>query len=280
VTVELAREMWTLYEPVHAITYFTPEGYAAMEEAGLRGYWRGYFASRAAPLGAVGPAPVVAAFFGFAPRMVERAFPDVWTRATPAEALRARTSGAVAAVDRLTGGADVSEAADLLERVVDALDLAGRVLGAAHAALPRPEGATARLWHAATVLREHRGDGHVAALVAADVDGCESLVWRAGIDVARETLQQYRGWTDEEWDAAIARLRSRGWLDAAGVITDAGRVAHDAVEAATDAAAARPWRVLSGDEVGRLRTLLAPVSAACFAALPAQTPIGLPARTA
>jgi hypothetical protein len=278
--VELAREMWTLYEPVHAITYFTPEGYAAMEQAGLRGYWRGYFASRAAPLGEVGPAPVIAAFFGFAPRMVERAFPDVWTRATPAEALRARAFGAVAAIDRLTGGADVSEAAALLERVVDEIDIEGRVLAAAHAALPRPEGATARLWHAATVLREHRGDGHVAALVAAGVGGVESLVWRAGIDVARESLQQFRGWTDEEWDAAVGRLRTRGWLDESGRITDAGQEAHDAVEAVTDAAASRPWDALSDDEIARVRELLVPVSAACFAALPAQTPIGLPARPA
>jgi hypothetical protein len=275
----LAREMWTLYEPVHAVTYFTPESYAAFEAAGLRGYWRGYFAGRSAALGPVGAAPVVAAFHGFAPAMVSRALPDVWTRATPAATLAAREAGAVASLTRLLDGVDgVAEAASLLFRVAAAVDPSGRVLGAAHAALPAPADPVGLLWHAATVLRECRGDGHFAAMVTADVDGCESLVWRAGIDLAREDLQPYRGWTDDEWSAAVARLASRGWLDDAGVVTAAGLAAHDAVEAATDAAAARPWRALSAGEVQRLRTLLGPVSAACFAAIPPRTPIGLPPR--
>ncbi len=280
--MELAREMWTLYEPVHAVTYFAPETYQAFEAAGLRGYWRSYFAGRAAPLGAVGPAPVLAAFFGFAPVMVERAFPDVWTRATPEDALRARLSGAVAAIGRLLGTYDlglVDEAATLLERAVDAADMGGRVLAAATAAVPRPEGPIARLWHAASVLREHRGDGHVAALVAADVTGVESLLWRAGIDIARENLQPNRGWTDDEWTAAQERLVERGWLDVEGVVTESGRTAHAAVEAATDAAAARPWATFRPAEVDRLRALLGPITAACWPAIPAQTPIGLPART-
>ncbi|HEU0132035.1 MAG TPA: hypothetical protein VFQ85_13690 [Mycobacteriales bacterium] len=274
----VARELWTLFEPVHAVTYFTPEAVAAYEEAGLRGYWRGYFAGRAAALGPVGPEPVVAAFFGFAPAMVARAFPDVWTRAAPDAVLDARLRGAVAALRRLAGGADVTEAADLLHAAASSVDLAGRVLGAAHAALPVPDDAFGRLWRAATVLREHRGDGHVAALVAADVDGPESLVWRAGLDLAREALQPYRGWTDEEWDAAVDRLRSRGWLDASGRVTDAGREAQRAVEAATDAAAARPWRALGEERVARLRAALAPVSAAAYAVLPPVTPLGLPPR--
>jgi hypothetical protein len=271
--------MWTLYEPVHAVTYFAPESFAAFEAAGMRGYWRGYFAGRAAALGEVGPATVVAAFFGFAPRMVERAFPDVWTRITPAAAVAARESGAVAAIERLCGDVDVEAAAVLLERVVDALDLGGRVLGAAHAALPRPDGATARLWHAASALREHRGDGHIAALVAADVGPCESLVWRAGIDLDRATLLEYRGWTEDEWAAAQARLVDRGWLDADGVVTEAGLAAQADVEKATDAAAARPWSVLSGAEVDTLRTVLAPVAEACLTTIPPKTPIGLPRRT-
>jgi hypothetical protein len=275
----LAREMWTLYEPVHAVTFFAPESRAAFEEAGLRGYWRGYFAGRAAPLGAVGPLPVVAAFHGFAPVMVERAFPDVWTRATPAAALAARAAGAVAALTRLLSGVEgVPEAAGLLGRVAGAVDVAGRVLGAAHAALPVPEDPVGRLWHAASVLRECRGDGHIAALVAADVDGCEALAWRAGVDIAREDLQPNRGWTDDEWSAAVVRLADRGWLDASGVVTSSGLAARDAVEAATDAAAARPWQVLDDAEVARLRTLLGPIATACFAAIPPRTPIGLPPR--
>ena len=260
-----ARELWTLFEPLHAVTYFAPEARAAYEEAGLRGYWRGYFAGRAAPLGAVGPEPVVAAFFGFAPAMVARALPDVWSRATPEESLRARRSGAIAALGRVLGDADVTEATTLLEAAVGRLDLAGRVLAAAHAALPTPDEPRARLWHAATVLREHRGDGHVAALVAHDLDGCEALVLRASLDTPREVLQPNRGWTDDEWDAATERLSARGALG--------DRALLESVEAATDAAAIRPWR---GVDLDRVRTTLAPLAAACAGVIPARTPIGLP----
>src|SRR5205823_7591950 len=139
----------------------------AFEDAGLRGFWRGYFAGRAAPLGAVGAATVVASFFNFAPAMVARAVPDVWQRAAPADVLRARTDGAVAALDRLLAGQPagaVAEAAELLTAATTGLDTAGRVLGAANAALDPPAAPVGRLWHASTVLREHRGDGHVAAL--------------------------------------------------------------------------------------------------------------------
>jgi hypothetical protein len=103
-------------------------------------------------------------------------------------------------------------------------------------------------------------------------------VLRTGDDIAREDLQPYRGWTDDEWAAATLRLRARGWLAASGVVTEAGRAARAAVEAATDAAAAGPWRVLSGTQVARLRTVLEPLTEACYAALPARTPIGLPPR--
>lgn len=135
-----ARRVWRLAEPVHAVTYFAPEARAAYEEAGLRGYWRGYFAGRAAPLGPVGPEPVVAAFFGFAPAMVARALPGVWTLAPPERALEARRLGAGAALRRLLAGreAEVAEAVDLLRPVTGGLGVAGRVLAAANLALPSP----------------------------------------------------------------------------------------------------------------------------------------------
>jgi hypothetical protein len=263
--VHPARELWTLVEPLHAVTYFAPEGRAAYEAAGLRGFWRGYFAGRAAAFGAVGPEPVVAAFFGFAPVMVSRALPSVWDLATPEESLRARRSGAVASLDRVLRDAPVDEAVEILERAVEAADLAGRVLAAVHAALPRPDEPVARLWHAATILREHRGDGHVAALVAHDLDGCESLVLRSSIDVPREVLQPNRGWTDEEWEAATERLAARGVLG--------NRTLLDSVEAATDAAAIRPWR---GLDLDRVRSVLAPLALACRDVIPPQTPLALP----
>jgi hypothetical protein len=270
-----ARRMWTLYEPVHALTYFAPEGRAAFEDAGLRGFWRGYFAGRAAPLGPTGPAPIVASFFGFAPAMVARALPGVWDLIAPSQALRARTSGAQAAIGRLLPDHDLEPVAELLEQAISGLDVAGRVLGAANAALPADEGGAARMWRAATVLREHRGDGHVAALVAAELDGCESLVLRSTLDIAREDLQPNRGWTDAEWDGARQRLTERGWIDAGGHPTEEGADVHRAVEEATDRAAARPWQALGPERVDRLITLLTPIAKACATVLPARNPIGL-----
>src|SRR3954466_15196382 len=219
----LARQMWSLYEPIHVVTYFTPEARAAYEAAGLRGFWRGYFAGRAAPRGPIDAAPVVASFFSFAPQMVERALPDIWTRISPEDALRVRAEGAVAALRTLLPDADevMPEIADLLEAATLRLDCAGRVLAAANVALPKPAEPWARVWQATTVLREHRGDGHVAAQVAADVTGCEALVWRSAYDLVRDHLQPNRGWTDEEWAATRDRLIARGWLNDDGKPTEA-----------------------------------------------------------
>ncbi len=274
--VDIARQMWTLYEPVHAVTYFTPEAQEAYQAAGLRGYWRGYFAGRAAPLGPVGAAPVTAAFFSFAPGMVARALPDVWQRAAPEQVLHARRNGATAGLTRLAGhlpATSLEQAADVLTEVVNRLDHSGRVLGAANAALPMPDEPLSRLWQATTTLREHRGDGHVAALVSAGMSGCDVLAWRAAYDMSREVLQQYRGWTDEEWDAATGRLIETGWLDDAGKPTEAGMARHHEIEAATDRAARPAW---GNVDTERLRTLLAPVARVCRAAIPVANPIGLP----
>ncbi|MDX2649895.1 hypothetical protein PV341_41300 [Streptomyces sp. PA03-1a] len=273
-----ARRMWRLAEPVHAVTYFTPEARAANEEAGLRGYWRGYFAGRAAPLGPVGPEPVVAAFFGFAPAMVARALPGVWALAPPERALDARRRGAGAALRRLLAGQEtaVAEAVDLLAPVVAGLDVAGRVLAAANTALPSPGDPVDALWHQATLLREHRGDGHVAALVAAGLSGCEALVLRTGIDLPRSELQPHRGWTDEQWAGAAARLADRGLLGADGSATAAGREAYRALEEATDRAAGRPWELLAPGAVERLVTVLSAAARACAGALPYPNPMGVP----
>ncbi|MCG3039812.1 hypothetical protein L7D48_04385 [Streptomyces sp. S1A] len=274
-----ARALWALLEPLHAVTYFAPEAREAFEDAGLRGFWRGYFAGRAAPLGETGPEPVTAAFFGFAPAMVARALPGLWAAVTPERALDARRTGAGAALRRLLSGhgREVEEAAGLLLPVVRELDCAGRVLAAANRALPVPPDPVERLWHAATVLREHRGDGHVAALVAAGFDGCEILVLRAGIDLPRGELQPYRGWSDDEWRAAERRLAARGLLGAGGRATPEGRLVHRAVEEATDRAAARPWQGLDEATVNRLRRLLGPMARASAAALRFPNPMGLPA---
>ena len=273
------RQMWTLFEPIHAITYFTPEAREKFEAVGLRGFWRGYFGGRAAPLGAVGAAPVTASFFSFAPSMADRAVPDVWSRAEPGVVLAAREVGAVAALGRLLAdhpAEAVAEAADLLAEAAAHVDTAGRVLAAANAALDVPVNPMARLWHATTVLREHRGDGHVAALVAAGLDGCETLVWRAGMDLPRELLHPARGWTDEEWQQAADRLQGRGWIDADGRATQIAIDAHQRIEEATDDAARRPWAALGDSAADRLVEVLTPLSKSVRPELPDVNPIGLP----
>ena len=297
-----ARAMWTLFEPVHAVIYFAPEARGAFEDAGLRGFWRGYFAGRAAPLGPTGPAVVTASFFNFAPAFVARAIPAVWDLISPEDALRIRLAGADAALRGLLAGreAEAELAANLLWQAIGELDFSGRVLAAANAALAVPGGdlssgesssgesssgesssgessSLARLWQAATLLREHRGDGHFAALAAADIDGCEAVALRCCIDLRREDLQPVRGWTDEAWDNALAGLADRGWVGADGRLTSAGQAAHDAVENATDWAAARPWARLGTDATAELAGVLTPLAKACAAVVPYPSPIGVPA---
>ncbi len=277
--------MWTLFEPIHAVVYFVPEARSAFERAGLRGFWRGYFAGRAAPLGAASAAVVGASFFNFAPAMVARAIPGVWELISAEDALRTRLTGACDALDSLLAGrdAETEAAADLLWRAIGDLDCAGRVLAAANVALPVPANGSAgsaglaRLWQAATVLREHRGDGHFAALAAADIDGCEALVLRCGLDLRREDLQPIRGWTDEQWEDARGRLADRGWVGPGGELTSAGRDAHAAVEEATDRAAARPWARLGDEATAELATILTPLAQACAAVMSYPSPIGVPA---
>jgi hypothetical protein len=279
-TAQTARSMWTLFEPIHAVTYFAPEARSAFERAGLRGFWRGYFAGRAAPLGPAGAAVVTASFFNFAPAFVARAVPGIWALITPEEALRTRLAGAGEALRGLLAGREpeAATAADLLWQVAGELDCSGRVLAAANAALLDPGlSGPARLWQAATLLREHRGDGHFAALTAADIDGCEALVLRSCLDLRREDLQPVRGWTDEAWASALSRLADRGWVSADGTLTDAGRNAHAAVEDATDRAAARPWARLDAGTTAEVVKVLTPVALACASVLPYPSPIGVPA---
>lgn len=274
-----ARAMWTLFEPVHAVCYFSPEARSAFETAGLRGFWRGYFAGRAAPLGAVSADVVTASFYNFAPSMVARAIPGVWDLITPAEALRVRAAGAATALRGLLAGLEprVRQAADRLWAVASGLDYAGRALAAANGALPEPEDDFARLWQATTTLREHRGDGHWAALLAADVDGCEVLVLRCALDMRREVVQPIRRWSDEQWQAARSRLTDRGYLAADGEPTQAGRTVQREVEEATDRAAARPWAELDEAATADLAAVLTPIAVACATVIPYPSPMGVPA---
>jgi hypothetical protein len=223
-------------------------------------------------------APVIALFFSFAPAMVARALPDVWQRAPVERVLDARLAGAVTALRAVLPPEPQrwAAAAELMDAAVSAAVTAGRALGAANAGLPRPADPLARVWHAATVLREHRGDGHVAALVDAELDGCQALVLRDALHGGREQMQPARGWTDGQWQAAAGALRERGWLAEDGRPTSAGEAAHRAVEDRTDRLAARPWTALASADQARLRELLAPMATALGAVVPYPNAVGVP----
>lgn len=266
----LARGLWTLYEPVHAVAYFAPQAAEAMQDAGLRGFWRGYFAGRSAPLGPVGPAPVVALFGSFSPSMVERALPAVWALATPEAALRARAQGAAAAIRACVGAVDVTATVEYLEQVAHELPVAGRALAAANAALPTDGDPFERLWQAVTTLREWRGDAHIAALVSHGLAGLEILVLRCLLDIDRAHMQPARGWSDTDWALATDRLTERGLL-VDGAVTPLGRDQIAMAERATDDASL----LGSAEEMRELGRLLRPIAMSCASVLPLPNPIGL-----
>jgi hypothetical protein len=278
-----SRRLWRALEPVHAVTYFAPESKAACEALGTKGYWMSYFALRAAPLGAAPPELVAALFYGFHPGLVARAVPDVWAVATPEHFLGVRLEAVDAALARLLGPAvldspALAEAAELARAAALAAPTAGRALAAANAALAWPDPPHLVLWQAQTVLREHRGDGHVAALLTAGLDPAEALVlFAADVGLDRSWLLQRRGWSEQEWTAAVARLAARDLLDADGCPTAAGRELRGEVEAHTDALADAPWAAVGAAAAERLVTLAGPLVTAILAAdgFPAENPIGL-----
>jgi hypothetical protein len=279
-----ARRMWPAFETYHAHVYFVPEAAEAYRALGLKGGWMGYFASRSAALGPASPGLVTAVFFNFHPAMVARALPDAWALASPDDVLAARLRTVDTALRRLipqhVGSAGEAEAAALAREAAGAPALAGRPLFGALRSLPWPDEPHLQLWHACTLLREHRGDGHVAALTAAGLDGCEAHVTLAAAGtVPRKTLQDNRKWSDEEWAAAEDRLRQRGWLDAGGALTDAGRAGRAEVESRTDALAEEPWRGLGPQGSERLLELLTPMARAINEAggVPVPNPVGVPA---
>jgi hypothetical protein len=280
------RELWQATEGVHAVAYFSTEVDEAVAAAGITGWWRGYFAGRAAPMGAVGPEVVTATFANFAPAMVGRNLPSAWAMASPEAVLAARDDGLAAAFARLDGDdrsvtTALAEVVLLLDRAADAAPLVGRPLGAAwaaHRALVLREGGARvpvglRAWLATTVLREQRGDAHVAAWAAAGLDGCEAHLTLAGTgQVPGEVLQGARGWTDDDWSAAHDRLVARGLLGDDGVLTPAGASLRAEVEAATDRASAVAWSVLADDERQRVCDVLGPLGAVIAERLPVRVP--------
>jgi hypothetical protein len=232
------RQFWQGIEVIHDVVYFGDDIRERFDALGLKGWWMSYFAQRSAALGTPDAKTVTALFHGFAPRLVERALPDAWYLADRDEILAARLKLAVdhltPAIDPAALETDVARLAKDLEAIVDGLDFAGRALAAAHAHLPRPNDPLERLWWTATVLREYRGDSHVAILVAAGLDGAAANALAVADGRAPARQQQARGWNDEEWMAAYEHLRRRAWCNEFGEITEAGKAARAQIEDATD----------------------------------------------
>ncbi|MET0902414.1 MAG: hypothetical protein ABWZ52_04170, partial [Acidimicrobiales bacterium] len=256
-----------------------PEATAAYEALGVTGF-DGYFASRAAPMGAVPPEVVVATFFNFNPAIVHHALPAAWRATTPEALIAARFEAAGQALRRATGdlvdGPDVPRAAELARGAAEACTAAGRPLYAGHASLPWPDDPVLSLWHAISLLREFRGDGHIACLVEAGLDGIDALLFHAASgEVPRAALQGSRQWDDAAWDTAAAKLGARGWIQADGAFTEAGAALRQQIEDRTDALALPPWQALGQEGCDELRRLVRPLSKAVVAG----GTFGLPRRT-
>lgn len=281
--LDRVRQLWHLLEPLHAVLYYAPE---VFEEAAGLGYrteerWPSYFPYRAAPLGAVGAERVASAFYSFSPRMVAEHIGPAWKIASPDALLQARVRGIDRAYRTIFGdrtdSPELAEAAALARRAAEAADTAGRPLAAATAVLDWPQAPHLQLWHAATLLREHRGDGHIAALMVAGLDPVESLVSFAATGAASVERFESRGWTPAQWASARERLIARGLVDGDGTATEAGRELRRTVETHTDRLAAAPWRSLTADEVDRLVELLGEFWVAVLSCglLPSETTLGI-----
>ena len=247
-------------EPIHAASYFAPEMEQALVAAGLQPGRMCYFASRSAPMGATSPMATAAAFYNFNPALVARYLPLAWTLATPESVIEARFAGASAALHRLAGDTDagvIAELTGLVRAAAEDLEPAGRALFAGHAGLEWPDEPLTALWHGTTLLREHRGDGHLAALLDAGLSGLEAIVTHTatGHGFTVEWAKRLRGWSDEQWGAAIERLTEAGVLESDGDavrLTAGGQELRAEIEERTDRMARAPWLKLGSDRTERL----------------------------
>lgn len=276
----VARKMHRTLEPYHGLVYLVPEAADAYSRIGLREGRMGYFASRAAPMGPVPADVVIATFFNFQPDLVRSIIPEAWSLASVDAILAARLALVDTALRRILGddvlqSPEVVEAEQLARIAADGCTPEGRPLYAGHASLDYPDEPHLALWHSLTLLREFRGDGHIAALVVAENDGCDAIVMHHATGEIPKRFLATRAWSESEWAASEEKLRARRWLGADNAITDAGREARQWVEDRTDQLALRCWEHLGDDGCRRLRTLVRPLSKQIvevgFEALRAQT---------
>ena len=253
---------------LHSPVYRAIEVKGRLAALGLDDPMGSYFAARAAPLGPVGPEVVTSAFYGFSPHLVAAHVPGVWERAMPGHVIAATLEGMGALLGGLLVGhaEDVAALVDLLAPVAEAHETLGRPLAAAWSSVPRSGVPAIDLWLATTVIRESRGDTHLAVLVAEGIDGIASHLVTAGdAPEGRRRLMVLRGWTEEELDEAAATLRGQGLLDEQGRRTDAARALRRHVEDVTDLRSSAAWEAAGEERITdiaeRSLRLLGPVIA-------------------
>ncbi len=260
-------------EPLHSMIYFAPEVGEELGELGIDNPRTQYFAQRSAAMGAVGPGVVAATFYNFNPALVARSVPSVWATAAPADVLNARLRAVDRALSHLLGdqvdSAAVDEAGTLARRACEGATGEDRPLYAAHADLPWPEEPHLMLWHAVTLLREHRGDAHLHALLSGGLSGIEALITHTatGKGFQPSFAQQSRGWSPEQWGEAQARLTERGLLTADGsALTEAGVALRADIEDHTSRMALAPWAHLGAEDAARLLEVVTPLVSTLLAA--------------
>jgi hypothetical protein len=262
-TPQDARRTWRSLEAVHAMIYFTPDAADHYAAAGISHHRSAYFASRAAPMGAVASEVVVATFYNFSPSLVRKAMDSVWQHTTPEAVLQARLAAADTSLsrafgDELLASEELAGTAQILRRAATAATERpeGRPLFAGHATLPWPREPHLVIWHAQSLLREFRGDGHVASLTTEGLSGLEALVSHAASgDVPPSVLQRTRAWSDEQWADAVAEMATRGLVDDSGEFTAAGRAQRDRIEEATDRLALAPYESVGDAACTQLRAM-------------------------
>jgi hypothetical protein len=265
-TESIGRRMFRLVEPIAVVTYEADDAPKAVMALGFDNYWDAYFAGRSAPLGRV-PAEVVhALFYNFADGEVARHIPRVWDTVTPETAMAANHAGSTASLRRLLGdladSSGVARAGELATKAATSASTEGRPMYAALRVLPVPEEPVARLWHAANLLREHRGDGHIAALVSSGIGGTEAHVLHAlsmGMPAAK--FGRIHHLPAAQLEAVIDGMRARGLVDASGRFTEAGRETKERIESLTDQLAAPPYAGLEPSELDQLIADLEPIAA-------------------
>lgn len=248
-----------MLDTLHSVVYFLPEADEKFGELGLDSRTH-YFAGRSAPMGAVSANVVAATFYNFNPRLVARAIPAAWELASPAAVTRVRYELVASALPRvlgeqLSGSPEVARAATLLRGVAESVPNAdGRPLFAGHAELPWPDSPLVALWHAITLLREYRGDGHIVALVTNGLSGLEALITHAatGIGFNADYVRRLRGWSHDEWNATTEGLISRGLLRGEGELTPGGTELRSRIEDLTDELGYPPWQALPDDQADEL----------------------------